>query len=218
MNKKHQIIEGTPGCEMAQSPGPEFQGLPQFVGVKIIGATEMDMVSFKQEKGEPYEGENAPGYKVVYEDGYTSWSPKHVFEKAYSPVREFEPGIAIMFLNTETRNWRYAFNGENTGENPFGRIGEFKKTDNETRPMTWDDMCKFCETLNAEQRKQKMVLWREDEAISKIQVEILPEDHVMHEEVSDVGCFPVSELPKEIDIDECELAYKKGTPILWEDF
>lgn len=25
------------------------------------------------------------GYKVVYEDGYESWSPKDVFEKAYKP-------------------------------------------------------------------------------------------------------------------------------------
>ena len=27
-----------------------------------------------------------PGYKVVYPDGYESWSPKEVFEKAYLPV------------------------------------------------------------------------------------------------------------------------------------
>lgn len=27
-----------------------------------------------------------PGYKVVYPDGYESWSPKGVFEKAYLPV------------------------------------------------------------------------------------------------------------------------------------
>jgi len=28
------------------------------------------------------------GYKVVYEDGYVSWSPKDVFEKYYKPVKE----------------------------------------------------------------------------------------------------------------------------------
>ena len=29
------------------------------------------------------------GYKVVYEDGYESWSPKDVFEKAYKPADTF---------------------------------------------------------------------------------------------------------------------------------
>jgi len=27
-----------------------------------------------------------PGYSVKYEDGYTSWSPKETFEKAYLPL------------------------------------------------------------------------------------------------------------------------------------
>ncbi len=27
-----------------------------------------------------------PGYKVAYPDGYTSWSPKEVFEEAYRPI------------------------------------------------------------------------------------------------------------------------------------
>ena len=27
------------------------------------------------------------GYKVVYEDGYTSWTPKDVFEKAYKSIK-----------------------------------------------------------------------------------------------------------------------------------
>lgn len=46
-----------------------------YIGVKIITAWE-------QEKG----GE--PGYGVRYEDGYTSWSPKDVFERAYFPMGE----------------------------------------------------------------------------------------------------------------------------------
>lgn len=28
------------------------------------------------------------GYKVVYQDGYTSWSPKNVFEKSHLKVDE----------------------------------------------------------------------------------------------------------------------------------
>ncbi|WP_372650844.1 DUF2829 domain-containing protein [Draconibacterium sp.] len=141
MNKKNQIIKKAEcDCDIPHSPGPLYGGLPQFIGVKIIGAVAMDMVSFKQEKGEPYEGENAPGYKVVYEDGYTSWSPKHVFEKAYKPVREHEPGLAIMLLNVNTRNWRYAFNGEDNGENgmSFGSALEALKNGHKVQRSGWN--------------------------------------------------------------------------------
>lgn len=35
------------------------------------------------------------GYFVKYEDGYTSWSPKEVFEKAYRPVEGLPFGLAL---------------------------------------------------------------------------------------------------------------------------
>ncbi len=44
-----------------------------YVGVKIVFAWE-------QEK------DGKPGYAVKYPDGYTSWSPKEVFESAYLPM------------------------------------------------------------------------------------------------------------------------------------
>ena len=44
-----------------------------YVGEKLVTAWE-------QESG------CIPGYAVKYEDGYTSWSPKAVFEAAYRPV------------------------------------------------------------------------------------------------------------------------------------
>ena len=40
-------------------------------------------IFFKIVKAEPQEKDGRPGYKVVYPDGYVSWSPKDVFEKAY---------------------------------------------------------------------------------------------------------------------------------------
>ena len=44
----------------------------------------MDSITFKKERGIPCESEeNKEGYKVVYPDGYISWSPKLTFEKAY---------------------------------------------------------------------------------------------------------------------------------------
>ncbi len=33
------------------------------------------------------------GYKVVYEDGYTSWSPKDVFERCYREITSEEANL-----------------------------------------------------------------------------------------------------------------------------
>ena len=37
------------------------------------------------------DGNGQPGYAVIYEDGYTSWSPKDVFEKAYLKIDAGKP-------------------------------------------------------------------------------------------------------------------------------
>jgi len=45
-----------------------------YIGTKIISA-------------EPSTNEDGElGYKVIYQDGYTSWSPKEVFEEAYRTI------------------------------------------------------------------------------------------------------------------------------------
>ncbi len=46
------------------------RALKTYIGSKIIHA-------------EPMEKDGMEGYKVVYPDGYESWSPKGVFENAY---------------------------------------------------------------------------------------------------------------------------------------
>ena len=40
-------------------------------------------IGVKAVKAEPQAKGEKDGYKVVYEDGYESWSPKDIFEKAY---------------------------------------------------------------------------------------------------------------------------------------
>jgi hypothetical protein len=45
----------------------------KYIGVKMVTAY-------------PQEKDGREGYAVVYEDGYTSWSPKDVFEKFYYPM------------------------------------------------------------------------------------------------------------------------------------
>lgn len=47
--------------------------MKNYIGVKIV-------------KAEPEEKDGKPGYKVVYPNGYVSWSPQDVFDKAYRPL------------------------------------------------------------------------------------------------------------------------------------
>lgn len=42
--------------------------------------------------------DDKPGYGVSYEDGYISWSPKAVFEKAYQPLTSLSFGHAVEVL------------------------------------------------------------------------------------------------------------------------
>jgi len=64
--------------------------MEQYLGVKLIEAEFMKQGDFREGQGsvkfikrEDYE---TLGYKVKYEDGYESWSPKEVFEKAYRRI------------------------------------------------------------------------------------------------------------------------------------
>lgn len=47
--------------------------MQSYIGAKIIAA-------------EPQTKDGVSGYKVVYPDGYESWSPADVFERSYRPV------------------------------------------------------------------------------------------------------------------------------------
>lgn len=53
----------------------------KYIGCKMV---EAEPCKAWKEIGEHKVGED--GYKVVYPDGYVSWSPKDVFEKAYMQV------------------------------------------------------------------------------------------------------------------------------------
>lgn len=58
-----------------------------YIGVKIVKAEPMTLGYFNVSRGVNFPESdscyNEAGYRVVYEDGYESWSPKDVFEKAY---------------------------------------------------------------------------------------------------------------------------------------
>lgn len=63
-----------------------------YMGCKIIQAEPMDECTFLREiKGIGTPGrETREGYVAIYPDGYTSWSPKGVFESAYRLVTSEE--------------------------------------------------------------------------------------------------------------------------------
>lgn len=52
------------------------------------------------------------GYKVIYEDGYRSWSPKDVFEKAYREITALTFGLAIEALKMGYKVARKGWNGK----------------------------------------------------------------------------------------------------------
>ena len=56
-----------------------------YIGTKVVQAEPMDDPNNDDNAGDP-----RPGYKVVYEDGYLSWSPKDVFERCYREVTQDE--------------------------------------------------------------------------------------------------------------------------------
>jgi len=92
---------------------------PKYLGVKIIHATEMSEYDFvKEQKGvEELEKvradrDNMLGYKVVYEDGYVSWSPKAVFKKAYRRIDNLTFGLAIEALKQGKKVARSGWNGK----------------------------------------------------------------------------------------------------------
>lgn len=61
-----------------------------YIGTKIINAVEMSEHEFVKNKMIEVQPEDRAGYKVIYADGYESWSPKDVFEKAYREISDDE--------------------------------------------------------------------------------------------------------------------------------
>jgi len=70
----------------------EEDPMKSYIGAKIIQAEPMDECTFlKTVKGEDVTNrETREGYKVVYPDGYVSWSPRETFEIAYREITDGE--------------------------------------------------------------------------------------------------------------------------------
>ncbi len=59
-----------------------------YIGTKIVRAEPLDEKSFYESRGGQWldDRPTRDGYRVVYDDGYVSWSPKETFERSYRKV------------------------------------------------------------------------------------------------------------------------------------
>lgn len=93
--------------------------------------------------------------------------------------------------------------------------------------MTWKELKDFCNNLPESQLEKKVILWREDEAITDIEAIELDEDYYIDEDNWDNGCVPESECQGIFDLNpedypnglaDLTKTYEKGTAILQENF
>lgn len=83
--------------------------MKQYTGTKTVKATPMTMGEAYERKllkegVRPSECEtDKAGYLVEYEDGYQSWSPADVFDKAYKPSETFVNRMALELEDLEKR-------------------------------------------------------------------------------------------------------------------
>lgn len=98
--------------------------MKQYIGTKIIQAEPAFRVSCENFKNvihpktyaipEDRTGQTwEDGYKVVYPDGYVSWSPKDVFEAAYRRTDGMSFGLAIEAAKLGAKISRKGWNGKN---------------------------------------------------------------------------------------------------------
>jgi hypothetical protein len=89
--------------------------MKKYLGVKIVSAELMTRdVAGKAGlvRGYNENDENCIGYKVVYGDGYESWSPGTTFEKAYREIDGLTFGDAVEALKQGKRVSRKGWNGK----------------------------------------------------------------------------------------------------------
>ena len=63
-----------------------------YIGTKVVRAEPMSNEDWLRSQNKWQDGQETAGdgYKVQYEDGYLSWSPKHVFERCYRELSNQE--------------------------------------------------------------------------------------------------------------------------------
>jgi len=78
-----------------------------YIGLKLISAEPC-----KAQKAAGEYAIGSDGYKVMYPDGYTSWSPKEVFEEAYTKSGNWSFSNALFALKQGSKVSRAGWNGK----------------------------------------------------------------------------------------------------------
>ena len=109
-------------CPLWDTNSKEEETMKQYIGTKIIQAApalRLDdgkgnvRIELLENNPLPKTGDAVDlGYKVVYEDGYESWSPQDVFEKAYRETDGMSFGLAIEAAKLGARIARKGWNGK----------------------------------------------------------------------------------------------------------
>lgn len=90
--------------------------MKQYIGTKIIHAEpayRIDGKVYLKSWPLPFGEDVEDGYKVVYSDGYESWSPKDVFEATYRETTGMSFGLAIEAAKMGKKIARAGWNGKN---------------------------------------------------------------------------------------------------------
>ena len=80
--------------------------------------------------------------------------------------------------------------------------------------MNWRELKDFCNSLSEEQLEKKVIIWREEETLTKIHPEILQENYYLCPEEDD-GCYPESAAIQPIE--DLTKVYDKGDPVLIDE-
>lgn len=89
--------------------------MENYVGTKVVEAEPMNRGDYNIHRGWKIpsdENPNDEGYLLKYPDGYVSWSPKEVFEKAYHSADAMTFGEAIAAMKQGARVARNGWNGK----------------------------------------------------------------------------------------------------------
>lgn len=90
--------------------------MKQYIGTKLIQAEpayRIDGQIYLKSEPVPRSMNSEEGYRVIYQDGYESWSPKDVFEAAYRPTDGLSFGLAIEAAKAGHKIQRAGWNGKN---------------------------------------------------------------------------------------------------------
>ncbi len=87
--------------------------MEKYIGVNLIKAEPCTVDEFNAIRPLYYSGECQDGYKVEYEEGYISWSPKDVFEEVYRLTTGMTFGLAIEAMKKGFKVSRKGWNGKN---------------------------------------------------------------------------------------------------------